>query len=734
MVSSFKYRAFISYSHADEAWAVWLHKALETYRLPRRLVGKETPYGPVPERLAPVFRDRDELATATNLGATLTRALEQSACQIVICSPAAAGSRWVNEEILTFKRLGREDRIFCLIVDGEPGATAAGEGGPQECFPHALRFTLGPDGQLTDVRSEPIAADVRPLKDGRHDARLKLVAGMVGVGLDELKQREAQRRHRRALALVTASLAGMAITSGLAAAAWFARNQAERERVRAEAESTTARQTARFMVDLFDVADPTGTIGNRITAREILDRGAARIDRQLADQPAIQATLMDTMGTVYTSLGLYDSAIPLMNRALATRRTLGGSRDAAVAQSLNHLGEALALKSDYAEAEQKLREALVIRRALLGDLHPDVAATYTALADVAFYTGEHAKGEALIRDALRIRRQLYGEVHPAVAESLADLGVNYGDRGDFAQAETYLRQALALQRKLHPTVHPDLAEAMNNLAWVLMGLNQPIQAEPLYRQALDMERKLYGDAHPELANGLGNLAYVLEIRGDYAGAETAYREALEMNRKLLGNSHPVIAEGMSNLGFVVYRRGKRSAGVELLRESLAMRRTELGNEHPDVAGGAGDLAYLLIREGDYAEADALVTESLAIRRKVLGAEHPRVGAAMVLRADLLVATREYEQARAEVNDARRILALSLPEDHWLFAWSRSVEGGALAGLGNFVAAEPLLLQSATGLRDAPLPGLAATGQQRLVRLYLAWGKPAEAAKFRSSGS
>jgi len=91
--------------------------------------GRETEFGPVPERLAPVFRDRDELATATNLGETLTRALRQSANQVVICSPAAAKSRWVNEEILTYKRLGREHRVFCLIVGGEPGDPA------QECFP-----------------------------------------------------------------------------------------------------------------------------------------------------------------------------------------------------------------------------------------------------------------------------------------------------------------------------------------------------------------------------------------------------------------------------------------------------------------------------------------------------------------------------------------------------------------------------------------------------------------------
>src|SRR3546814_6145126 len=184
------------------------------------MIGRQTPFGPIPERIAPVFRDRDELATSTNLGATLTQALERSSCQIVICSLAAAKSHWVNEEILAFKRLGREHRIFCLIVDGEPGASAVADTAAQECFPDALIYTMGADGALTTLRSEPIAADARPGKDSKTDVRLKLVAGMLGVGLDELKQREANRRQRRLLALVAATTMGMLVTTGLATAAW----------------------------------------------------------------------------------------------------------------------------------------------------------------------------------------------------------------------------------------------------------------------------------------------------------------------------------------------------------------------------------------------------------------------------------------------------------------------------------------------------------------------------------
>jgi hypothetical protein len=136
VTAEYKYRAFISYSHKDEKWASWLHNALETFKVPKYLVGQETAMGTVPERMGKVFRDREELSSSASLGAELTQALEDSACQIVICSPNAAKSHWTNEEVLTYKRLGRENRVFCLIVDGEPGTD-------QECFPTAVRFQMG---------------------------------------------------------------------------------------------------------------------------------------------------------------------------------------------------------------------------------------------------------------------------------------------------------------------------------------------------------------------------------------------------------------------------------------------------------------------------------------------------------------------------------------------------------------------------------------------------------------
>ena len=213
MSDDYKYWAFISYSHHDTRWAEWLHKLLETYRVPGRLVGKAGQLGAIPKRLYPVFRDRDELPGSADLGALINRALEQSRYLIVICSPRAAGSRYVNEEVRLFKAMGRANRVLCLIVDGEPNASDQPGAAGLECFPAVARFEVGADGQLTDRRVEPIAADAREGRDGRANASLKIIAGLLEVGFDDLRQRERARLLRRRIAIGLAAVAGVMVVA-----------------------------------------------------------------------------------------------------------------------------------------------------------------------------------------------------------------------------------------------------------------------------------------------------------------------------------------------------------------------------------------------------------------------------------------------------------------------------------------------------------------------------------------
>ena len=250
-----KYAAFISYSHADESWAKWLHRSLESYRVPSRLVGKIGSKGLVPKRIGRCFRDQAELSAASHLGETLRQALRDAQTLIIICSPRSATSHWVNEEIKYFKSLGRNSQIYALIVDGEPNSKDPS----QECFPPAL--LLGDDGQSLQ---EPLAADARSSADGKTDGFLKLAAALLGVDFDELRQREQRRRTQVMGAIVACSLGITAVTTILSFTAYHARNEAQIRRQQAD-------ELINFMLgDLYDRLNQVGRL-------DVLDAAIAKV-------------------------------------------------------------------------------------------------------------------------------------------------------------------------------------------------------------------------------------------------------------------------------------------------------------------------------------------------------------------------------------------------------------------------------------------------------------------------
>ena len=225
-IDGFKYWAFISYSHRDKKWGDWLHRSLENYRVPRRLVGQPNRDGIRPRRLFPVFRDREELPVSSDLSSRVNEALAESRYLVVVCSPNSAKSRWVSEEIKTFKKLGREERVLALIVGGEPHSPDPAN----ECFPEALGYRVDLDGAILPARSEPIAADAREGKDGKFNAKLKLLAGLLDVKCDALKHREHERRRRQLAGIASAALVLATAMSGVAGYAVFQEREAKKQR------------------------------------------------------------------------------------------------------------------------------------------------------------------------------------------------------------------------------------------------------------------------------------------------------------------------------------------------------------------------------------------------------------------------------------------------------------------------------------------------------------------------
>ena len=308
------YWAYFSYSHRDEADAKWLHGALEKYRVPPTLVGRPGPHGPSPASFVPIFRDRQELAAAENLERRIREAIERSRFLIILCSPAAAASHWTNQEIVTFKRLHPAGTILAAIVAGEPFASAIPGRESEECFPPALRVQFDKRGRATTKRAEPLAADLREGRDGRRMGLLKIVAGMLGVGLDDLVQREAQRRQKRLRMLVAASLVGMTVTSGLALTSVLARNEAREQRREAEG-------LVGFMLgDLRGKLEPLG----RLDALDAVGaRALAYFEKQdkgdLSDEGLAQrARALTLIGEIANTRGDLDGAMRRYREALAS--------------------------------------------------------------------------------------------------------------------------------------------------------------------------------------------------------------------------------------------------------------------------------------------------------------------------------------------------------------------------------------------------------------------------------
>jgi non-specific serine/threonine protein kinase/serine/threonine-protein kinase len=358
------------------------------------------------------------------------------------------------------------------------------------------------------------------------------------------------RRHRIGVgfaATLFVSLIAFALTMALQA------QRIARERDRAELVSE-------LLVDLFEISDPTQSNGDTITAREILETGARKVQTGLSDQPLVQAALLDTIGRVYHNLGLYARAEPLLRQALEFRVDTLGEDSLETAESQTNLGLLLHDESEYAAAEPLLRKALATRRATLGERHKDVAAAFNNVALVLDETGGYAESEAFYRAALDIERSLPERDRVIEDTVLSNLGAVLYRKRDYQAAESFYQEALAIRRRKQGNDHLDVALSLNNLGALYYAQRDYTRAEPLYSEAIAIRRRLLGGEHPSTLIALNNLANLLRAKGDLAGAEPLYVEVLATRRKTLPPGHQSLAYSLTRPRPASHPEGKYKGG------------------------------------------------------------------------------------------------------------------------------------------------------------------------------
>jgi serine/threonine-protein kinase len=561
-------------------------------------------------------------------------------------------------------------------------------------------------------------------------------------------------RHRSGVAL--------AVLLVLALAGAIARERVLRRT--AEVQARKAREVEDFLVGVFDVADPNAwseAEGGKVTARELLDRGARHVDSTLSGQQEVQAELRSVLGRVYTNLGLYDRATPLLRaslaqrtslrgpmdtsvaktmdllgvalthlnqhdeaepllrRALEQRRRLLGNASAATARSVDHLATLLEARNDYDAAERLYREALSIHRTVSGDSSVEVASAAGNLGVLLYRKGAYAEAESLHRRSLEINLRRRGENTPASAESMQNLAQTLQTRGKLTEAEQYHRRALAVKRRALGDAHPTVTVSMNNLANLLTRqMDRFAEGEALAREALALDRKMFGEKHSYVAASLGNLGIIVRMRGRYAEADSLIRASMAMNRAVFGERHTRVAANLAALAQTRFAMGDGDGAIALMRQSVAQYRALLGDEHMNTLTTIATLGFMLAEYGDPVEGESLARESLR-RLDPKKGEH-RVQA---ISAELTIGKALSAQGRHA--EAVPVLARVVErareqwgDGSWRMADALISYGGALAAERRFADAEPVLRAGQSALAKSPSvsPRLAARAATAMARL------------------
>lgn len=555
------------------------------------------------KRLPPVFQDREELAASTDLAQSVQTALYESATLIVICSPNGRRSKWVNEEIREFIRLGRRDRIQLLVVDGTPSHPddLPADGG-DGCFPPAL-FEGG--------AVEPLAADLRANADGPRGALLKLIAGSLGVGYDELRRRDQARRHRQLAIFAGVATAGFVAMAALAILAMIARREAVQQRDLARKRTATAERTVEFVESLFEVSDPSEAQGARITAQEMLDKGAVRITGALANEPDVKAQLMTTLSGVYLGLGSYKKGDEIIRRSMA----LGITEPAVRVRQLIAFGSSQTRQGNYRAAVETFGHAVTSAKTVQdtdAQLLPEsLVGRANALTRLQDYG--RANNDALA--ALKLDRARAGEHDPVVAGDLEAIGFNLLASERLGEARLRFEQALAIRVPSQGLAHPKVSDDLNELGSIAYLQRDSAAAEHFWVRALQSDELVLGPNHPDLAVTINNIARVQLERRAFGPARALLQRAVAISLAQQAETHADLAFTFGNLGMAERGLGHPQQAEELLRK--AWRAAAL-HKHRNRGPILTELADLMCARGDIGGG----LELLAKAEPIMRADYP----------------------------------------------------------------------------------------------------------------
>lgn len=431
-------------------------------------------------------------------------------------------------------------------------------------------------------------------------------------------------------------------------------------------EAARTQRIQQFMTNLFQGGDPEAGPNDNLKVVTLLERGV-RQARSLEAEPAVQAELYETLGTLYENLGRFDQANSLLSSSLAERKSLFGLESPESAESLIALGLLRDDQAELAEAERLVRQGLAIDRRKLPPNHPAITKATTALGKVLEDRGSYSAAIQILNEAVRLQSG-GNRTTPELAASLYELANCQFYAGHYDTAESLNQHLLPMSRQLYGERHPRVADVLINLGAIRHDLGRYREAEQFERKALDIVQTWYGKENPATASDLTMLARTLVFEDRYDEATTLLQQSLAIKERVYGEIHPSVASSLNELGNTAVRQGRYDAAQKYFARMLNIYHTIYGEHHYLVGIATSNLAGAYAGEKDWARAEALFRQAIRIFTETQFAGHINTGIARTKLGRTLLREHRYREAEAESRAGYDILIKQMsPTATWLMS-------------------------------------------------------------------
>ena len=553
------------------------------------------------------------------------------------------------------------DEVMRLVVEAEPPRPSATLAVRQSGLPYDPRRTLKGDLDAVILRAmskaperrygsaEELAGDVARYLAGTPVAAREPSFGYV--------VRKLAARHKAAV--VSASVSLVAIVAALILAIWQARI-ATAERDRAQAEAAKAQQVAAFLRTLFSGAYPKNRVpGATLSAQDLLDRGAGRVDQELGGQPDVQASMLALLSSVYTEMGLYQRALPLGERSLALREKLFGPEHGDVAESLHRLGRLKRLQGEFEAAQPLLERAVKIREQRGRPDDPLLAEALSELGTVFWYRGR-PEGRVHLERAVAIEERAGG---PQLSRWLTALSNFDLLIGDLDSQQKLLERALEVGVRAEGRPGFLVSVTILNLGEVLRAQEDYGRARPLLEQALEIAVQLYGTEHQATVYNWAELGELYFAMGDHRKAREFLDRSITVGERILGRDHIGLAAPLTYSGRLLLAEGRPKEALPLIERAIRVREKAHGQTNSAIAENLVDIARVTMRLEGIAAGEPILRRALAMQREALVPGHRSLVPTLTSLAEVLSARNEQVEALGLLNEAVQIARARLPPRH-----------------------------------------------------------------------